>query len=414
MINKEKLYQTAYAFKNEKLWALLSDEQIFAVQHKDGTISYCSVLGRLGQQYALNVYTGPEGLTTYKRLIEFASKNMGHADEDPFVSGELTCMQECLSCSFENLELVEDDQEKEIRKYAKKLGINLRLPNMYACMYHMTPGVYPYLIQSEKDVEIMGDALEAGIVFSRQIHEGKIRAIEILPQSIAPSIFLLSRRNGKWEIGETKLPDVKFSYPAPQFNNELIQVKIKKLKKTETWQMGMIYGSFYVGNPSDPQKHAFFPLILMAFTEETNYVRVVHTEDENQEDPQKFLADLADQIVQSGTCPKIIRCRDERCYHFLEDFCRKTGIEIDDKGNTSSLLGFEKDFCDHMNSQAAASGEDETLPEVMMEAVFENIRQMSDREMLSLPMGVKQAIKNLSIQGLLPPDLNRRVKKLLK
>ena len=93
--------------------------------------------------------------------------------------------------------------------------------------------------------------------------------------------------------------------------------------------MGMIYGSFYVGNPSDPQKHAFFPLILMAFTEETNYVRVVHTEDENQEDPQKFLADLADQIVQSGTCPKIIRCRDERCYHFLEDFCRKTGIEID-------------------------------------------------------------------------------------
>ena len=67
-----------------------------------------------------------------------------------------------------------------------------------------------------------------------------------------------------------------------------------------------------------------------------------------------------------------------------------------------------------MNSQAAASGEDETLPEVMMEAVFENIRQMSDREMLSLPMGVKQAIKNFSIQDLLPPDLNRRVKKLLK
>ena len=40
MINKEKLYQTAYAFKNENLWRLLTDEQIFAVQHEDGTISY--------------------------------------------------------------------------------------------------------------------------------------------------------------------------------------------------------------------------------------------------------------------------------------------------------------------------------------------------------------------------------------
>jgi len=50
---RDKMYHLAYRYKEAKLWNLLGDDQLFAVQHADQAISYCSVLGKLGQQFAL-------------------------------------------------------------------------------------------------------------------------------------------------------------------------------------------------------------------------------------------------------------------------------------------------------------------------------------------------------------------------
>lgn len=66
MIGKLHLYRLAYVFQNEKPWEHVPDEAMYAVQHADGSISYCTFNGSEGN-ISLFVFTGTEELASFFR-----------------------------------------------------------------------------------------------------------------------------------------------------------------------------------------------------------------------------------------------------------------------------------------------------------------------------------------------------------
>lgn len=64
----DALYDLAFAFRKTKLWDQLYDTQLFAVGHSDGSVGYCSVMGRMREHLALGVYPGLPGLEAYRRM----------------------------------------------------------------------------------------------------------------------------------------------------------------------------------------------------------------------------------------------------------------------------------------------------------------------------------------------------------
>ena len=65
----KELYDAAISFKEAAPWELFGDDEVFAVKDPvTGDIGYCSILGWLGEMFALCVYRGDEGLATYQKL----------------------------------------------------------------------------------------------------------------------------------------------------------------------------------------------------------------------------------------------------------------------------------------------------------------------------------------------------------
>lgn len=68
-INKKQLETLAQEFYKTKLWELLSDSDIFAVELEDGRIAYCCVMGNVGKHIGLGIYIGARGFRTYLDTI---------------------------------------------------------------------------------------------------------------------------------------------------------------------------------------------------------------------------------------------------------------------------------------------------------------------------------------------------------
>jgi hypothetical protein len=65
------LYQAAICVKEIAPWEWMSETDLFGVQNPEtGEIGFVSVMGMLGEHYAVAVYLGPEGLYGFWRFQE--------------------------------------------------------------------------------------------------------------------------------------------------------------------------------------------------------------------------------------------------------------------------------------------------------------------------------------------------------
>ena len=119
-MNKTRLYDLAYEFRNSKIWKQIFEEELFAVKLPKKTagenIAYCSIMGRNGEYKALAVYIGAEEFTSYRRI----TANI--ADYMPSNMPELL-IQDCIHCSIEQRDQFGPEELDEMKAYCKKAGI---------------------------------------------------------------------------------------------------------------------------------------------------------------------------------------------------------------------------------------------------------------------------------------------------
>ena len=61
------LYDLSEIFRHLECWQWMTDEQLFGVRNpKTGETGYCCIIGNLGQEFGLIVYTGTDGLASVR------------------------------------------------------------------------------------------------------------------------------------------------------------------------------------------------------------------------------------------------------------------------------------------------------------------------------------------------------------
>jgi hypothetical protein len=133
----------------------MSDNMVFGVQDPEtAETGYCSVLGALGQVFALSVYVGSRGLATYLDLAE------GRVSAQ---SLDTMYCQECIQASFEDRPGLNERDHRII----KQLGLKFKGENQWPKFRDYTPGYLPWYITSSQAKFLTHALKQAGVVALR-------------------------------------------------------------------------------------------------------------------------------------------------------------------------------------------------------------------------------------------------------
>ena len=147
------LFEAAARFKEARPWEHMYDADVFGVRNPEsGVTGYCSVMGRAGQHFALGVYPGGEGISSYDSIAKTSRR--GHELE----CGVAGSMQKCIMASFEDRSLLSGRD----RKLIKDLGLKFRGRNAWPRFQRHDPLFVPWYLKSA-NVRFLTTALKQAL-----------------------------------------------------------------------------------------------------------------------------------------------------------------------------------------------------------------------------------------------------------
>ena len=157
-----------------------------------------------------------------------------------------------------------------------------------------------------------------------------------------------------------------------------------------------------------PEETPYYPLLLLVVENKSYYVLPIPMVMYAEKNPQEMLQAFAEGWKNQKVYPKEIRCRDERTYALLKDFCEKTNVKISVyHGEMAALDDVEYELSDQMSDQ----DEEEILDEMAM--AVEALLQMSPSELKMMPEPLIEQLKLMLAQGIFPDDIAAELKKKL-
>jgi hypothetical protein len=141
-----KLYEAAIGIKELAPWQWMPETDIFGVQNPEtGETGFVSVMGAVGEHYAVAVYLGAEGLYKFWDLQRAG----------PFAEPERMLEIPELQASFEDRRMLRDEDHRII----KDLGLKFRGQNAWPMFRSYRPGFFPWFLEAD-EVRFLAHALE--------------------------------------------------------------------------------------------------------------------------------------------------------------------------------------------------------------------------------------------------------------
>lgn len=142
MSNWPKLYKLANCIYALKPWQYMYEDEITGVRDPvSGTIGFISVMGNLGEHYALTVYLGERALGQYLDL----------SDSGAEATPEMVLEIPQLMLSFEDKEFV----EKEDRAIMKENGITITGKKSLPVFRSYRPGMVPWFLEESEQASMI-------------------------------------------------------------------------------------------------------------------------------------------------------------------------------------------------------------------------------------------------------------------
>ncbi len=132
-----RLYEAAAQVKELAPWEWMEETGIFGVKNPEtGQLGFVSVMGSLGEHYAVALYQGQEGLYGFWRM-----QNMG-----PDAVAEQILEIPQLQASFED----RDQTNPQDREVIKELGLKFRGRQAWPLFRSYRPGYVPWYLEAEE------------------------------------------------------------------------------------------------------------------------------------------------------------------------------------------------------------------------------------------------------------------------
>jgi hypothetical protein len=308
-----ELYTTATRFRMLAPWKWMEDEEVFGIVHPvTGEKIYLTIMGNLGEYFALGVYPGVEGLRSLNRLFD---------EENGDDSEEAIYHQHCLICSFEDHDELEPDDHALI----KHVGIKFQGENAYPNFRSYRPGYMPWVLGVD-EVALMQVALEQAIWVGEQV---KADPGLLGPKGLQDKLyFRIPTQNGVRAWKSEVLPaDNKIDLSPPQLSIPLGEIaSLKQLKRSDAiW----LFEQLYLGMPSmDPgEERPFFPkALVMLDIEDQTMAGVEVVKPSEAED--SIAGMMVSAFRDNGSLPGQIVVATREHYILLKSFCKALNIDL--------------------------------------------------------------------------------------
>ena len=398
--NRDKLYELAFRYRKTRLWQKVYEDMPFGVQLEDGEIAYCVVMGRMGQHIAIAAYVGDSGYQSYRFLYDHNSDDLNEIE-----LGMMISCQNCLQCSFENKDMLEDDELYEVKNYTAEHNMTLRGKNAFPRFVKYMPGRYPWFYDAEQDIQRMTTVLSAALAVAQMLEEKKEIGFTYIDED-PDNIPLLTQKKGRWEVNTVALPNKEMALPHPLYENELQAARIRKARKKGE----LVCGSMRLPEPvlDDFDDCApYYPFVLASVDPVSGLVitPIITMELE----PEEIITKFADTIATGlSFVPKIIYARDDLCATLLEDFCRETDIQLSRDGDFEEL----EEAMENMIASADDESDDEDVGR-QVEELMMLVDALPDADLRSMPEELVELFRHLADEDILQDHLVHRLQKAL-
>lgn len=307
------LYDVAMEFKKIQCWEWMYDSDVFGVQNPaNGEIGYCSVMGNLGEFFALGIYLGTEGLETYIRIRngELEAGNI-----------ESLTSQKCLMASFEDRDAL-TDKDREI---IKELGLKFRGHNEWPLFRDYTPGYYPWYMTKDQ-IQYMIISLQQAIEIAIRFKENRDILVSPDKESFFVRVPKKTKSGLQWKDSWLK--------PEPSEKPKKMLLKIEEssleeiksgiVKSGSTWEVDVFQTSMSVSEKAG--ERPYYPYMIL-FVDGEMGVPISFGFADQGNHIKEFIENFFESMEKLGV-PSKIRVRRRETYEILEIIAGQLEIDL--------------------------------------------------------------------------------------
>ncbi len=422
----DRIYDLAFGFKSAKLWKKLSDWELFAVALPDGETGYCSIMGMMGEHFAISLYVGQPGYASFCSALKLAS--------DPLTGNSIDMLtaQDCLQCAFVNKGMLSDEELSEVRDFAAGRGLHFRGQNAFPSFLKYMPGMFPRMPDEERDWERLGAAMEAAVWLKQRLTACTKEEIGLYDVRFnQKTIPMLVHDGEQWRVQQTQLPSAEVNWPKPVYGNEVLTARIRRMKKKGVWETGSFFFPSPVLDEEDEGPVPYYPLGLMSLDQSTG--TVIRPAIGCMQNPEEIIRRYAEELAAGTWAPRLILAGDDRGYALLEDFCGKVGIELRREDSLQMLEKARDDLLRHvadslkgntdLQTQNTCVWSEDDAPDAAgtdrisdiqneLDQFCETLMKMRDEELEKMPQDLVKSLLSLADLDIMPSELVRRLRRL--
>lgn len=417
-MDKEILYDLAYAFRDTKLWKQLNEEELFAVKLSEDknneSIGYCFVMGTNGQHKAVAIYPGLKGFSTFREFTATLASESVEAED--------VLIQDCIHCSLEQRDQFIPADLAEIKAFCQNTGRPFRAPFPKFTRY--SPFCIPWEVTDESDWLALETALRVVQKIAAVIERSGKAALGLRPvlvcadeQAYEPeqmdlfsepstedevTIPLYSIENDELVIERVPLPPYTPSRIAPpkRVSDKTLE-KLKRRKQKGVYECELIRLPEVVDG--DPP---YFPVMLIA-ADTDGFVLQPSVSKGPMCDPDAMLKDFIKSL--NGMYPKAIKVRTEETKALLEGFCRDANIMIAMTEELEHIDEALDELFDQMLSDDEDDDDLDDIDEDDLKDMVAMLAQMSISQIRSMPDFILDQI--LDVAEYFPPEIIKKVRR---
>ncbi len=319
----KKLYDIAVRIKEASPWQWMEETDIFGVRDPEtGMTGFMSIMGSMGEHYAVASYLGSEGLYSFW--------NMYMKEVPPDLEDFLETPQ--LQLSFEDRSYLEQEDLRLI----KKLGLRFRGRNSWPMFRSYRPGYHPWFLEAG-EATFLTHALEQTLVVAHRCREDKSF---VHPEGASSPAFPLSgkylvrtaRKTGDTLVWKDKVEVVR--PPGPLSLSLSIDAgRVGMLNRLEygeaTIEMDFFLLPARIGPRGERPSIAYMFLMVDASSGTIINTELFEAKPSKTAMYERIPGHVVDQILGLGFIPEVVRVRSELLLSLLGFLSEKLGFELE-------------------------------------------------------------------------------------
>jgi len=309
------LYEAMRRVKDIAPWEYLEEDELFAVQNPEtNEIGFVSIMGAIGEHYAISVYLGEKGL--------YGLWDLHQSTHDEFSFQRILEIPQ-LQASFED----RDYLHPKDRTIIKKLGLSFRGKNSWPMFRSFRPGFFPWYLD-DKEARFLHIILEQTIDVVL-----RLKTDRSLVETGCEDTYLLRKGIREKDTIIWQDSTLKMIPQAPQQEFTVNMSAIANLNKMVPYQITLEIDLIMSTEPVQEKKdRPYYPYILMAIDADSGLIlepqilQPLPTLDAMMGTVSSKIVEL---LTKSQMLPAKILVSSETLYHLISCVCENLCITLE-------------------------------------------------------------------------------------